>query len=83
MQCWPLLPFGPCGQYGQDAVKNFPAIRKKAESGSPANFRECPLLRDEPPFLPGTSRPLETLLSLFDIYFSDRLPGATAADSSG
>ncbi len=27
----PLLPFGPCDQYGQDAVKNFPAIRKKAQ----------------------------------------------------
>jgi hypothetical protein len=40
-----------------------------------AYFGECPLLGDEPPFPSGTSRPLETLLSLFDIYFSDRLRG--------
>jgi hypothetical protein len=31
-------------------------------------------LEDEPQFLPGTSPPLETLLSLFRIYFFDRLP---------
>jgi len=48
----------------------------EADSGSPANLRECPLLGVEPSFLPGTSRPLETLLSLFDIYFPDRLLGA-------
>ena len=27
-----------------------------------ADFGECPLLEDEPPFPPGTSQPLETFL---------------------
>jgi hypothetical protein len=45
------------------------------ECGSQDNFRACLVSGDEPPFLPGT-RPLETHLSLFHIYFSDRLPRA-------
>jgi hypothetical protein len=46
--------------------------RVKAESGSPANLRECPL-GGEPPFLPGTTGYSKRLLSPFDIYFSDGL----------
>ena len=49
--------------------------QREAESGSQVNFRVWPLLGDEPPFTPGTSRPLETLLSLFDIYFLIDCPG--------
>jgi hypothetical protein len=36
---------------------------------------ECPLLGDEPPFLPGTSTGLKTLLLLFHIQFFYRLFG--------
>ena len=57
----------------------------RGERGNPfpyrdhrADFGECPLLGDKLPFLPGTNSPLETLSSLFHIYFSDRLPRATS-----
>jgi hypothetical protein len=50
----------------------------KADSGLRAGFGECPLLGVEPPFLPGGSPPPETLLWLFHIYFSARLPGANS-----
>jgi hypothetical protein len=53
----------------------------KAVCGSGAKFRECPLSGDEPPILSGTDRRLETLLSFFNIYFSDRLPGAMSGPS--
>jgi hypothetical protein len=36
---------------------------------------ERPLLEDVPPFLPAPAPFLETLPSLFHIYFSDRLLG--------
>jgi hypothetical protein len=40
-----------------------------------AELRECLLLGDEPPFLLGTSPPLDMLLLHFHIYFSDRTSG--------
>jgi hypothetical protein len=40
--------------FGVSSRRNmFDAGLFKAECGSPANFRECLLLGDEPPFLPG------------------------------
>jgi len=51
---------------------------QQAENGSPANFMERPVLSDKPLFLPDTSPPLETLFSLFPIYF-DRTPWTISA----
>jgi len=48
-----------------------------------ADSGKCPLLQDEPPFLAGPDSPLETLSSLFQIYFSDRLPGQQATSKIG
>ena len=36
-----------------------------------ADFGECPLLGDEPPFLPGTNSPLEKLHSRVNIFGGD------------
>ena len=47
-----------------------------------ADIGKCPLLEDEPPFLPGTGPPLKTLPFLFHIYFSDRLPRARSGHFS-
>jgi len=41
----------------------------QAEKRRRADFGECLLLEVEPPFLSGTSPPLETLFSLFHIFF--------------
>jgi len=55
---------------------------RKAGCRHRADFGECLLLGDKLPFLPGTNSPLETLSSLFHIYFSDRLPRATSRHST-
>jgi hypothetical protein len=49
----------------------------KAEKRHRADFGECLLLVVEPPFLLGACPSLEALHSLFHIYRSDRLPGAS------
>ena len=58
------------------AEKVSPLSLGQAGCGHRADFGECPPLGDKLPFLPGTNSPLETLSSLFHIYFSDRLPRA-------
>jgi hypothetical protein len=57
--------------------------QSQAELGHPANFGECPLLEDEPPFLPGSAAPIEALFSLCPIYFFDRVPWAQIRTSVG
>ena len=44
--------------------------------GPRADLGECPLLKDELPFLPAASPPLAMLLSHFHTYIYDRLPRA-------
>ena len=47
--------------------------RNRPKSGHWPHFRACPLLRDEPPFLPSSAAPIEALFSLCPIYFFNRL----------
>jgi hypothetical protein len=49
--------------------------RARDRCGCRIDFEECPLLKDEPPFLPATSPSPETLRPLSHTCFSDRLPG--------
>jgi hypothetical protein len=79
-----LLRMKPRALLGRHLPFIWPEPALKADSGHRALFRQCLLFGDEPPFLPGSSRPLEPLFSLFPIYFSDRASWAMSGrDQTG
>jgi len=63
--------------WGFHPLESAAFARRTPRADHRADIGKCPLLEDEPPFLPGTGPPLKTLPFLFHIYFSDRLPRAT------